>query len=116
MLLYLQEFMTKEQKECIEGYIQRCIPDIARKCGVKNDEVILVMSTFIPCELKATCETNQQFTMFTLEDLEAFVKQNNLSHLPFDEVMNLYKKEMETIIEEMEADAYLATMEAHELT
>lgn len=54
--------------------------------------------------------------MFTLEDLEAFVKQNNLGHLPFNEVMNLYKKEMETTIEEMEADAYLATMEAHELT
>lgn len=54
--------------------------------------------------------------MFTLEDLEAFVKHNNLGHLPFDEVMNLYKKEMETTIEEMEADAYLATMEAHELT
>lgn len=54
--------------------------------------------------------------MFTLEDLEAFVKRNNLGHLPFDSVMGMYIKEMDEIIAEMEADAYLASMEAHELT
>lgn len=54
--------------------------------------------------------------MFTLEDLEAFVRHNKIGHLPFDAVMGMYIKEMEEIIAEMEADAYLATMEAHELT
>lgn len=39
--------MTKQQKEDVTGYIQRMIPDVARKCGVKSDEVILVMSELI---------------------------------------------------------------------
>lgn len=49
--------MTKEQKEDILGYIKKSIPDIARKCRVSQDEVILVMSEVIPCELKQ-CETS----------------------------------------------------------
>lgn len=31
--------MTDEQRKDVEGYIERSIPDIARKCGVKCDEV-----------------------------------------------------------------------------
>ena len=31
--------MTEEQINEVRGYIERAIPDIARKCGVKSDEV-----------------------------------------------------------------------------
>lgn len=32
--------MTSEQAREIDGYISRMIPDIARKCGVKQDAVL----------------------------------------------------------------------------
>ena len=31
--------MTEQQTKEVRGYIERAIPDIARKCGVKCDEV-----------------------------------------------------------------------------
>ena len=54
--------------------------------------------------------------MFTLEDLIKYVELNNLGDKPFNEVMALYEKDIEEFISSSEADAYLATMEAHELT
>lgn len=47
-------------KKCVEGYIERAITDIARKCNCATDDVILVMSEFVPCDLKATCETHSE--------------------------------------------------------
>ena len=44
--------MTKGQKEEALGYIRRSIPDIARKCSITDEEVILIMSEFVPCEMK----------------------------------------------------------------
>lgn len=44
--------MTLEQKKEIQGYIKRCILDIARKGGVTVDEVVLIISEFIPCEYR----------------------------------------------------------------
>jgi hypothetical protein len=38
-------------KELI-GYIERCIPDIARKCGCTNHEVIETFKQFIKNENK----------------------------------------------------------------
>lgn len=36
--------LATSNKELI-GYIKRCVPDIARKCGVKNHEVIQTFKT-----------------------------------------------------------------------
>lgn len=36
--------MTQELKELIQGYVERCIPDIARKCGCTVDNVAFVMA------------------------------------------------------------------------
>ena len=39
-----------ENKELL-GYIQRAIPDIARKCGITNDEVIKAMFEYTSTSL-----------------------------------------------------------------
>lgn len=49
-------FMTQEQKNNILEYVRRSIPDIARKCEVSDKEVILVMSEFIPCNIRNSSE------------------------------------------------------------
>jgi len=54
--------------------------------------------------------------MFTLEDLIQYAKTNNLTSQPFETVLDMYEKDMIETIKGWEADAYLATMEAHELT
>ena len=35
--------MTSNKQQEIDGYIRRSIPDIARKCGVMQDDVARVM-------------------------------------------------------------------------
>lgn len=35
--------MTKDLKELIQGYIERCIPDIARKCACNSQDVWDIM-------------------------------------------------------------------------
>ena len=75
--------MTKQQKEDVTGYIQRMIPDVARKCGVKSDEVILVMSELI-------LTSSNDFTIVTwpevqeLMDLEGFNENSSLANSEFD--------------------------------
>jgi hypothetical protein len=39
--------MTESKQKEISDYISRSIPDIARKCGVKSDEVLGVMKQMI---------------------------------------------------------------------
>lgn len=36
--------MENELYTLIQGYVERCIPDIARKCGCTNGDVIGVMA------------------------------------------------------------------------
>lgn len=35
--------MTSKQQEECKAYIKRSIPDIARKCGITDDEVVNIM-------------------------------------------------------------------------
>lgn len=38
--------MTPEQEENVARHIRCAIPDIARKCGVYNDDVIRIMNLY----------------------------------------------------------------------
>lgn len=53
--------------------------------------------------------------MFTYEDLLAFVERNDYQNKSFSKVIELYKKEMQEYYDGMQADSYLASLEAHEL-
>lgn len=79
--------MTKEQKDSISGYIRRCIPDIARKCGVSDNEVILVMSEFIPCEIKHP-ESDDDYVIIQWPEIQDYMDIEGLNenaHLINDE-------------------------------
>jgi hypothetical protein len=39
--------MDESKKNEVFGYLKRLIPDISRKCGVMDDDVINVMKTII---------------------------------------------------------------------
>lgn len=53
--------------------------------------------------------------MADLDGLLEFVKYHNLGNLPFNQVLNLWDRDIKQTLEEQEADNYLASMEAHEL-
>ena len=53
--------------------------------------------------------------MADLDGLLEFVKYRNLGNLPFNQVLDLWDKDIKQTLEEQEADNYLASMEAHEL-
>lgn len=44
-----ESIVAVNNKELI-GYIERCIPDIARKCGITNHEVIKTFKNFLENE------------------------------------------------------------------
>ena len=58
-----------EKKE-IENYIRQCIHDIIEKHKCSCDEVMSILSEFVPCELKELCETTdkERFTVVTWPD------------------------------------------------
>lgn len=124
--------MTKEQKEDILGYIKKSIPDIARKYGVTQDEVILVMSEVIPCELKQ-CETSthkEDYVLIPWPEIQEYMYDYGFDQeaclADSDEFVRMYgssayfvnKLWLDSVLkkrhEEEEADAYLSSMEAHE--
>lgn len=45
----MNKSVISSNKELI-GYIERCIPDIARKCGITNHEVIETLKNFLENE------------------------------------------------------------------
>ena len=49
------------------------------------------------------------------ENLLIFVEQNDLQRKPFNEVINLYNKELKDCYDDMQADEYLASIESHEV-
>lgn len=65
--------MTIEQKKSIEDYIRRSIPDIARKCQVTNDEVLLVMSEFVPCEMKQQDDSNDDYVIIQWPEIQDYM-------------------------------------------
>lgn len=42
---YMKESTAAVNNKELIGYIERCIPDIARKCGITNHEVIKTFKT-----------------------------------------------------------------------
>lgn len=124
--------MTKEQKEDVLVYIKKSIPDIARKCRVSQDEVILVMSEVIPCELKQ-CETpthKDDYVLIQWPEIQEYMGEYGFDQwaclADSDEFVGMYgssayfvsKPWLDAVLkkrhEEEEADAYLSSMEAHE--
>lgn len=124
--------MTKEQKEDILGYIRKSIPDIARKCRVSQDEVILVMSEVIPCELKQ-CETSSHeddYVVVQWPEIQYYMDEEGFDQhaclANSDEFIDIYgssayfisKPWLDEVLkkryEEEQADAYLSSIEAHE--
>lgn len=122
--------MTKEQKEEALGYLKRSIPDVARKCGITDEEVILIMSEIIPCELKNHEVSEDDFTVITWPEIQEYMHEDGFdinSSLANDEWsleeygLSAYfvnKLWLDVVLkkrrEEEEADAFLSTIEAHE--
>lgn len=124
--------MTKEQKEDILSYIKRSIPDIARKCRVSQDEVILVMSEVIPCELKQ-CETStheDEYVIVQWPEIQELMTEEDFREnsclLNEEPMLSEYgssayfvnsawlKRVYKQRYDEEQADAFLSTIEAHE--
>lgn len=53
--------------------------------------------------------------MTDLDALLAFAREHNYGNLPFNQVLDLWDLDIKQTIEEQEADAWNASMEAHEL-
>lgn len=124
--------MTLEQKKEIQGYIKRCILDIARKGGVTVDEVIPIMSEFVPCKLKQ-CETptyKDDYVLIQWPEIQEYMDEYGFDQWAClansDEFVKMYgssayfvsKPWLDAMLkkryEEQEADAFLSTIEAHE--
>lgn len=119
--------MTQEQKNNVLKYIRRSIPDIARKCEVSDEEVILIMSEFIPCNIR---NSEDEYVIVQWPEIQELMTEKDFREnsclLNEEPMLSEYgssayfvnsawlKRVYKQRYEEEQADAYLSSMEAHE--
>lgn len=127
--------MIQEQINNISEHLKRGVSDIARKCEVHEDEVILVMSKFVSHKIKK-CVNNifsnsDEYIIIQWPEIQEFMDEEGFdvnSSLANDEwslekygssayfVNKVWLDEVfKRRYEDEQADNYLSTIEAHEI-